>query len=183
MADAKANSSVTANQRVEDIPKRLPEEEDVDNLLQEVLDVAIAVAGADKGTLQRYDERDDCLKIVASRGFQSRFLKHFEIVRRDTNTTCAAALKRRMRVIADDVSTFYLFVGTPELDVLRQMGVAAVHSTPLIARSGRLWGVFSTHFREPQPENQYDPVPLDRLAVQLADYLEGFEGRRSNQRE
>jgi GAF domain-containing protein len=148
-------SSITANQRLEGILKRLPQVDDIDGLLHEVLDVAIEGAGADMGTLQRFDASDDCLRIVASRGFPDQFLKYFEIVRRDTNTTCAAALKRRMRVIVDDVSTSYLFVGTPEIDVMRKVGVAAVHSTPLIAHSGRIWGVFSTHFREPQPESQY----------------------------
>jgi hypothetical protein len=63
---------------------------------------------------------------------------------------------------------------------MRKVGVAAVHSTPLIAHSGRIWGVFSTHFREPQPESQYDPAPLDRLAVQLADHLESLKFRSQN---
>lgn len=75
-------------------------------------------------------------------------------------------------MIVDDVSTSYLFVGTPELGLLRGLGIAAVHSTPLISHSGNLGGVVSTHFHEPQPENSYDPAPLDRLAVQLADRLE-----------
>ena len=58
---------------------------------------------------------------------------------------------------------------------MREIGVAAVHSTPLISRSGRLWGVFSTHFRQPQPDTRYDPAPLDRLAIHLADCLEGLK--------
>jgi len=28
---------------------------------------------------------------------------------------------------------------------------------------------------KPQPESQYDPAPLDRLAVQLADHMEKFD--------
>jgi GAF domain-containing protein len=80
-----------------------------------------------------------------------------------------------MRVVVDDVSTSYLYVGTPELDLLRKSGVAAVHSTPIISHSARLWGLISTYFRKPQPESQYDPAPLDRLAVQLADHMEKFD--------
>jgi hypothetical protein len=45
-------------------------------------------------------------------------LKYFETVLRDSNTTCAAALKRLMRVVVDDITTSYLFVGTPELKIL-----------------------------------------------------------------
>jgi hypothetical protein len=59
-----------------------------------------------------------------------------------------------MRVIVDDVSTSYLFVGTPELGLLRGLGIAAVHS-----------------IRSSAIPASYDPAPLDRLAVQLADQL------------
>jgi hypothetical protein len=66
------------------------------------------VAGANKGTLQRIDERNNCLKITASRGLSDAFLKYFETVYPDTNTSCAAAMMRRMRVVVSDASTSYL---------------------------------------------------------------------------
>ncbi|MBB3318133.1 MULTISPECIES: GAF domain-containing protein [unclassified Rhizobium] len=136
------------------------------------LDIAIAITGADMGTLQRFDESTDCLKLVASRGFSSKAESFFSIVRRDTNTTCAAALTRRMRVFVEDVSTSYLFVGTVELDMMSADGIAAVQSTPLISSNGRLWGMLSTHFRKAQVESEFDHAPLDRLALQIADSLE-----------
>jgi GAF domain-containing protein len=141
-----------------------------------ILDIAIGMTRADIGTLQHFDERADCLSIVASRGLSNEALTFFGVVRRDRSTTCAAALVRRMRVFVEDVSTSYLFVGTRELGVLRSHGIAAVHSTPLISSNGRLWGVFTAHFREPQRESEFDHVPLDRLAVQIADRLEHREG-------
>jgi len=104
---------VTADCRVEAILKRLSQVEDVESYLSEVLDATIMAAGADMGTLQRFDDDEDCLRIVASRGFPDHVLKYFEIVRRDSHTSCGAALKRRMRVVVDDVSTSYLYVGTP----------------------------------------------------------------------
>ena len=75
MADARANSNVTARQRVDDILKRLPQANDIEELLHEVIDNAINVAGADKDTSRRFDERDDCLKIVVSRGFSNHFCR------------------------------------------------------------------------------------------------------------
>ena len=102
MVQSMAIPSITASQRLEDILRRLPQVRGVDALLHEVLDVAIEVAGTDMGTLQRYDGTCDCRAIVASRGFPDRFLKYFEVVRRDTNSSCAAALSRRMRVIVDE---------------------------------------------------------------------------------
>jgi hypothetical protein len=62
------------------------------------------------GTLQRFDD---------SRGFSNEALKFFGTVRRDTNTACAVALPRRMHMFVEDITTSYLFVGTPELDMLR----------------------------------------------------------------
>jgi GAF domain-containing protein len=156
--------------------QRLRHSKDVGANLLRVLDIAIGITGADMGTVQRFDEAADCLRIVASRGFSSEALSFFGVVLRDTNTTCAAALTRRMRVFVEDVSTSYLFVGTRELDVLRAHGIAAAQSTPLISSNGRLWGVFTTHFREPQIESEFDHAPLDRLAVQVADSLEQREG-------
>jgi hypothetical protein len=65
--------------------------------LREALDIAIAMVHADLGTVQRFNEQDDCLKIVASCGFSDEVLELFRTVRR-SNTTCAAALSQRMRV-------------------------------------------------------------------------------------
>jgi GAF domain-containing protein len=167
-------SGIDVELRLECILQRVrrADAQDMKLLLHDVLDVAIEVAAADMGTLQRYDRANDCLQIVASEGFAEGSLKPFEIVRRNTNSTCAAAFTRRMRVIVDDVTTNYIFVGTKELELMQVAGIAAAHSTPIIASSGRLCGVFTTHFREPQRETRYDPAPLDRLAVHLADHLD-----------
>lgn len=163
--------------RVDAALARLRNAEDPGSDLMPLLDIAIAMTGADMGTLQRFDEGSDCLELVASRGFSTQALSFFGIVRRDTNTSCAAAFTRRMRVFVEDISTSYLFVGTRELAMLSAGGVAAVQPTPLISSNGRLCGVPSTHFRATQKESTFDLAPLDRLAVQIADSLD--HGERS----
>jgi hypothetical protein len=163
-------------QKIEASLARLRNSSDFNLDLLPVLDVAIGMTGADMGTLQRYDGSTDQLILVASRGFSSETLSFFSVVRRDTSSTCAAALAQRMRVFVQDISTSYLFVGTRELDVLSANGVAAVQSTPLISSAGGFCGVLSTHFRKMQPENAFDHAPLDRFAVQIADSLEHQEG-------
>jgi len=162
-------------QQIDAIRERLRNSMDLDRDLLQVLDIAIGMTGANAGTVQRLDERTDCLTIVASRGFSSKALTFFGAVQRDTNTSCAAAFTRRMRVFVEDVSTSYLFVGTRELEMLSANGVVAVQSSPLISRNGRFWGVLSTHFHKPQRESEFDHAPLDRLAVQVADSLEQRE--------
>ena len=84
-----------------------------------------------------------------------------------------------MRIMVEDVATSYLFVATPALDVMLVANARGVHSTPLLSSSGRLMGVMSTHWRRPLRGMPYDPAPLDRLAVGLADRLQEIESRRS----
>ena len=175
MANLTEPSDAAIWQPMADVPQRLLTSKDTGADLQQVLDIAIGIVGADMGTLQRLDERTDSLTIVASRGFSTEALTYFADVRRDTNTTCAAALTRRMRVFVEDVTTSYLFVGTRELDMLLASGVAAAQSTPLISSNGRLWGVLTTHFRKPQAEREFDHARLDRLALQVADSMERRE--------
>lgn len=176
MANLKEPLDAATGQQIDAVLQRLRNSEDAGADLLQVLDIAIGLTGAEMGTLQRFDEGADCLTIVASRGFSTEALTFFGVVRRDTNTTCAAALMRRMRVFVEDISTSYLFVGTPELDMLSASGIAAVQSTPLISSNGHFWGVFTTHFHKPQIESEFDHAPLDRLAVQVADRLEQREG-------
>jgi GAF domain-containing protein len=158
--------------QIETALQRLRNSSNLGSDLMPVLDIAIGMTGADMGTLQRFDESADCLTFVASRGLSSQALSFFAIVRRDTNSTCAAALTRRMRVFVEDISKSYLFVGTPEMEMLSAAGIAAVQSTPLISRKGRFWGVLSTHFRRTQIESDFAHAPLDRLAAGIADSLE-----------
>ena len=161
-----------AGEAIDVVLRRFTQAEDLTPLLQEILDAAIALAGADMGTMQRFDDANDCLRIVASRGFPDDALGYFGIVRRDTNTTCAVALTRRMHVFVEDIATSYLFVGTPELEILRGLGVAAVQSFPLISGSGQFWGVVTIHFREPRSESDAERTWLAELALQIANGLE-----------
>jgi GAF domain-containing protein len=172
MANPMDHLGAAAGQQIDAILQRLTQSEDVNSYLQQILDVAITMTGADMGTLQRFDDKNDCLRIVASRGFSNEALRFFGTVRRDTNTSCAAALTRRMHVFVGDIPTSYLYVGTPELDMMRAIGVAAAQSTPFISSSGRLWGVITAYFREPQLEDDFNRAQLDRLSVQVADSLE-----------
>jgi len=72
----------------------------------------------------------------------------------------------------EDVERSLIFLGTPALDIQRRAGVRAVQSTPLVSRSGRPLGMFSTHYTTPQrPEDRVLRL-LDLLARQAADIIE-----------
>jgi GAF domain-containing protein len=139
--------------------------------LHEVLRIAIRAAQADFGTVQQYDSTEDCLRVVANFGFNDQALSLFQIVRRDTNSTCAATLKHRMRTVVGNIAASYLFVGTSELAALQRAGVAAAHSTPIIVDNSRLWGVLTVHFRKPREDADYDPIPMEQVAARFAECL------------
>ena len=158
---------------------RFPQSEDVHVLLDAALDAALDITGADMGNIQLLEPGDGILKIAVSRGFSARFLEFFGSVAAQTNSACAAALSNRMRIVVDDVTTSYLFVATPALDVMLAANARAVHSTPLLSRSSRLMGVLSTHWRHPLDGMPYDPASLDVLAGRIADRLQEIERRQA----
>jgi GAF domain-containing protein len=167
-----------APRRISVILARLAQAKDADLLLREALDAAIDIAGADMGNIQLLEPANGSLKIAASRGFSAPFLDFFATVSAHTNSACGATLVNRMRIMVEDVATSYLFVATPALDIMLVANARGVHSTPPLSR-GRLMGVMSTHWRRPLRGMPYDPAPLDRLAVGLADRLQEIESRRS----
>ena len=72
----------------------------------------------------------------------------------------------------EDVEQSPIFMGTPALEVQRRAGVRAVQSTPLVSRSGKALGMFSTHYRKPHRPDERSLRLLDLLARQAADIIE-----------
>ena len=145
---------------------------DFDRNLNAIVDAAIAITGTDKGNLQLLDPTTRILTIAAQRGFEDPFLKFFASVRDDASA-CAAAMRSGGRVIVEDVRESEIFAGQPSKDALIDAGVCAVTSTPLLASSGNLLGMISTHFAAPHRPSERELHLTDLLARQTADYLEG----------
>jgi two-component sensor histidine kinase/CHASE1-domain containing sensor protein len=143
---------------------------EISKCLNEVVDTAIAISGADKGNVQLRDV-GGALTIAAQRGFDAPFLTFFEHVRDDASA-CAAAMHSCERVIVEDVMTSDIFSGQPSQQVLIDAGVLAVISTPLKSSRENLLGMVSTHFAEPHRPTERELNLLDLLARQTADYLE-----------
>ena len=118
---------------------RAREGKNLDRCLYEILDAAIAIAGADKGNIQLLDPEAGMLIIATQRGFGPAFLKYFEYVG-DDSTACAASMRSGKRVIIEDVTTSEVFVGQPSMNVLVDVGVRAVISTPLMSSRGNSVG-------------------------------------------
>ncbi len=147
------------------------EGKDVNKCLDEILEVAVAIADAKKGNIQLYDLDSDTLILTAQRGFHDFFLKYFDEVRSD-GSVCAMAMQSREQVIVEDVRTSEIFVAHPSQNVLLTENVRAVISTPLTSSTGVLLGMISVHFDEPHRPTEPQSRLLNLLVRQAADYLE-----------
>src|SRR5262245_23758546 len=122
---------------------------DFEENVDEIIATAIFVMRADKGNLQLLDSKSGTLRIAAHRGFSEPFLQFFAEVNAGEPAVCGAALASAGRLIVEDVTQSALFAGEPSLDVLLGEDVRAVQSTPLIASSGQVFGMISTHYPAP----------------------------------
>jgi two-component sensor histidine kinase/integral membrane sensor domain MASE1 len=139
--------------------------------LERILEAAVAIAGANKGTIQLFDQASGMLTIAAQIGFEDPFVKYFARVSGST-TSCGAAMQSRARVVVEDVMQNEIFAGKPSLNLLLDAGVRAVTSVPLIGSSKKILGMFSTYFSLPYRPGERELQLLDLLARQAADYLE-----------
>jgi hypothetical protein len=132
------------------------------------LDAAIQAAGADMGTLQVAGP--DGLRIVAQRGFEQPFLDFFAVVS-DEHSASGRAMKTGRRVIVPNVEESEIFAGSAGLAVMQAAGARAVQSTPIVAASGWILGVISTHYRTPHEPTSEELAKVDDIARRAADWL------------
>ncbi len=126
--------------------KELSREKELAPLVQKTLEFGIKILDADKGNIQRYDEKENALKIVAHKGFDPQFLEHFRVVMPGV-ACCGMSLKRRKRVIVEDVRHNEEFAHLRP--AFAAYGFRAVQSTPIFSRN-KVIAILSTHFVEPR---------------------------------
>jgi PAS domain S-box-containing protein len=148
-------------------------------IYEHVLDAAIELMSADMGSMQVFHQERSELRLLAERGFHPASATYWEWVRLNSSSTCGMALSAGCRVVVPDIEACEDMVGTADLDAYRRSGIRAVQSTPLIARSGRLLGMISTHWRKPHSPTEGELQPLDVLARQAADLIERNETEKA----
>lgn len=141
------------------------------SLLEAHLRRVVEETGAYAGNIQVFDGKEEVLKIKVNCGFKRPFLDFFATVRDECGTSCGAALKTARRVVVRDVTRSKALAGTAALEALREAGVMACQSTPLVSPTGELVGMLSTHYREPKQPSQHDIKVIDQLAMAAAAFL------------
>ncbi len=144
-------------------------------MLGEIVDAAIHISDADFGCIQLVDSKSSNLRMVAARGFPRWWVDFWNKVPTERGV-CGVSLERGQRVIVEDVQHTSIF-SDKVLDVQRRTHVRAIQSTPIMSRSGKILGVFSTHYRKPHRPDQRTLRLLDLLARQAAEIIEHAQAR------
>jgi PAS domain S-box-containing protein len=138
-------------------------------LYEQIVDAGMEIVRADFASLQALGDKEGQegeLLLLSYRAAASRKSV------RPTSTTCSGmALRTRERVTIADVETSGLLAGSADREILRQAGIRATQSTPLLARSGERLGVFSTYWGKPHELTAAEIHSLDVLARMAADLL------------
>ena len=170
-SEERLHAELDAMKRLHEISSLFVHEGNTEKVLGEIVEAAIAISGADFGNIQLLDTQSSLLKIVAQRGLPKWWVDFWNEVS-EGRGGCGTALERRERVIVEDVERSPIFVGAPALEIQLKAGVRAVQSTPLVSRSGKPVGMFSTHYKAPHRPDGRVLRLLDLLARQAADLIE-----------
>jgi DNA-binding NarL/FixJ family response regulator len=133
--------------RAFELSAELLRERDFSRALRRVLEVAVSLLKADKGNVLLFEEAKNQLRLADSIGFPQDFLDRYGSLPANSPTACGRAFQRRERVVVEDIHR------DPDFSKLgsqtESYGFAAVQSTPLRGRDGRLFGILSTHTERP----------------------------------
>lgn len=169
-AEAVLADDLRAMTQLHELVARLVHCQDLDSALHEVLDATLTLMEADKGNIQLFDPLHQTLRIGAQRGFEEPFLRAFSTVDAGDHSVCGRALRQGRRVIIADILEDEDLISIA--DVMREAGVRAVQSTPLLGRNGVPVGMLSTHWHEPTQPSERALRLLDLYARQAAEFIE-----------
>jgi hypothetical protein len=142
---------------------------------EQILDVAVGLMRSDYASLQMlYPERGSGgeLRLLAFRGFDPHAAAFWEWVRADSNSTCGMALRNQRRVVAPNIATCDFMANSEDQKVYLQTGIHACQTTPLIARTGLIVGMISTHWSMPYQPSDNDFRTFDFLAKEAAELIQ-----------
>jgi two-component system CheB/CheR fusion protein len=162
-------NELAAMENLHELVGRLLRCSELPDALEEVLNAAVTMLGADRGNVQLVNPSTGALEIVVQRGFQRPFLDHFRSVSIDGDAVCGQALKTRRRVVVADIASSD--VSATFRSTAAEAGYRAVQSTPLVSPDGAVLGMLSTHWREPHRPSDRDLRILDLYARQAADFI------------
>jgi PAS domain S-box-containing protein len=162
-----------AAERLQRVATQLITAQGSEELLQQILDAAVAIMHSDFAGIQIfYPERgtNGALRLVGHRGFNAETAERWEWIYPEMHSACAEALRTGRRVVVPDVRNCTSM--SLSVNDFLSAGILAVQTTPLVSRSGALLGMVSTHWCEPHELSLTELRALDILARLAADVIE-----------
>ncbi|RUR09438.1 ATP-binding protein [Legionella sp. km772] len=157
--------------RIHSIVTAFIQEVDISDILLEIIDTAMSISTADKGSILLVDEKTENLKITASRGFDAPFLDYFASCPPGEGA-CGTALQNNERVIIYNITEDPRFINTPYLAQLLAKEIHSVQATPLKSRTGKILGVLATYYKKPTLPEAHELQMVDLLSRLSADIIE-----------
>ena len=151
-------------ERMQQLSAQLVVADDVAAAYERIVEVAIAMLGADAASLQLYWPARDELELIASRGIPDEMRDTWRWISTSSGTVTAEALAARARVIVRDLDDRYpTMIGA---------GIRATQATPLVSRAGELIGMLATQWRRAHMPSPRELQLFDVLVRQAADLIE-----------
>lgn len=155
--------------RLHEISTRLVREDNLRVIQEQVLDAAIGITGADKGTIQLSQESGR-MEIVAHSGFNPDSVEPMNEVQAMLAVS-DGPLKKGERLVIDDIARFPLLRGLAADEIVRLTGIHGMQLTPLIGRSGEVIGLLTTHYLGRRRPDDYSLRLLDMLARHATEIM------------
>jgi signal transduction histidine kinase/DNA-binding response OmpR family regulator len=168
--ERRLEAELAAMVRLQEISSRMVQADDLDELLREILAAACAITSTPKGSIQFLNKGTGQLSILIQQGLGLELVWHFKD--RGCDAICRRAHQTGERVIVEDITREPELAGTVELEVFLADGVLAVQATPLINHNGKVVGMLSTYFSQPNRPDDNQLRYLDLLAHMAADLIE-----------
>jgi signal transduction histidine kinase/ActR/RegA family two-component response regulator len=166
--------------RLHEMAVRLTGNLDVESVLREVLQAAIAVPGTTQGLLSLCEPERPDLALAVQAGFSAELLDEIRHVP-PGRVACGIAFAERRQVVVEDVTTDPVFA--PYRAAAEHAGFRACHSTPLFTRRGDIVGVLSLFFPGPRRPSERELRLMDLHARIAADAIENARLHHRLQRE
>lgn len=139
-------------------------------LLQAVIEAAVNIAQAFMGMIHIYDATSQALQLVGHCGFSQAMVAHFALIH--AGATSGESVSQSQWFTTEGTAESASFLSLPCLGILFEARVRAGQSTAILARDGRLLGVFTVLYPKRQRPSELVLQMLDLLAHEASDLIE-----------
>jgi PAS domain S-box-containing protein len=168
-SEARLAHDLEATQVLQNISNQLISKPGVNGHFDELCEAARVLMRSDCASIQVYDDVTAKLELVGHVGFHPDSAAFWDWVDAGVGSSCGRALANEERVIVPDMD---LFDADPlDVEAYRRSDILSVQSAPLVARTGQVVGMMSTHWHRRDATAEASYRFFDILARLAADFI------------